>query len=408
MKVLYCNFIKKCTSCLFDVQRFSRVSFVILLSVFALQPCFSYAETYSGQVVPLIKSTINSGTDASFNGVLKYVAKVGDILKPEITDLNGKVIEAGSPVLILNSGYLHDAVLFNQQAVKIAQDNFANAELNLSRNKKLIQGHEISEEQYQNYTNTYYKIKNTLSQAKYSLSQSKKFFKACFFIAPFECIVDQVLLPAGVATGQPPTIVISQLNPIGIKLNLSRAIVNSITPATTIKIYSMRQKEPIGIIRGSNILQADGIILQVYNKPEYGKKIIIDGKTLPVIKRIGVVESFAIDRANGLLGVPASAICRDSKGQYVWKGKGIKHMQANIGLKEIFSVEKVYVKDAGMKKKIAGSLEVIALQKNSKLQLFDVVLTEKLPQLSNNDLVYFVQERYQFMPGDTVKVVIGK
>jgi hypothetical protein len=373
-----------------------------------LQSHFSFPGNLSGKVVPLIKSTINSGTDGDFNGVIKYVAKVGDILKPAITDMDGKIVEAGSSVLILDPKYWKDSVFFNTEGVQIAKDNFANAQTNLDRKKKLIKGHEISEKDYQNYLNTYSIIKNTFHQAQYSLAQSQQFLKGCFLTAPFECIVDEVLLPAGMAAGQPPTIVISQLNPIGIKIKMSRETANSITQETIVKIYSMRQNTPVGIIRGSKILKDDGIILQVYNTPEYGDQITIDGKTIPVIKHIGIVDQFIANNSNGLLGVPEKSIFSDNKGKYVWKGKGIKHMQSGNGIKSIFQIEKIYIKIANMKKTIAGNTNVIALQQNDRLQVFDVVLTETKPNLQDGSQIYFVQERYQFMPGDTVKVVIGR
>ena len=386
------------------MKRFSFIMLVLL----SLQPFSSFAETVSAEIVPLIQSTVNSGTNDSFNGVLKYVAKVGDILKPEITDMDGRVIEAGSPVITLDPEYLQDSVLYNQEAVKIAKDNFDNAQINLDRNKKLIKGHEISDKEYQNYLNTYYKIKNTLNQAKDALSESKQFLESCFLTAPFECIVDQVLLPSGAAAGQPPTIVISQLNPIGVKVKISREIANSITPETTVKIYPMRQKTPVGIIRGSKILKNDGIILQVYNTPEYGDEIKIDGQTLPVIKNIGIVQPFSANNRNALLCVPAKAIFSDDKGKYVWKGKDIKHMQPGNGIKSIFQLEKIYVTIANMKKTIAGNTDIIALQNNDKLQMFDVILTETRSNLKDNGQIFFAQERYLFMPGDTVKVVIER
>ena len=131
-----------------------------------------------------------------------------------------------SPVLTIDPNYWQDMVDFNWEGVKIAKDDFHNAQVNLVRKKKLIKGHEISEKDYQNYLNTYYKIMNIYQQAHYSLAQSKEFLKGCFFKAPFECIVDQVLQPSGMAAGQPPTIVISQLNPIGIKIKMSRNSAN--------------------------------------------------------------------------------------------------------------------------------------------------------------------------------------
>ena len=388
--------------------------------IFIFNSSIIYGKTYSGKVVPLIESTINSGTDADFNGIIKYVAAVGAILKPEITDMKGNVLIPGSPLLILDPQYLQYMVKFNQQGVLIAKDNLANAQINLNRNKELIKGHEISEKEYQNYLNTYNVIKNNLYQAQSRLSQSKQFLRGCFLTAPFECIVDQVLLPAGMAANQPPTIVVSQLNPIGIKVVISREVANSIKPESIIKIYSMRKEKPVGILRGKNILKSDGIIFQIENRPKYGDVIEIDGKKLPVIKEIASVSYF--DHSRKLLSVPAKAIFVDKDGKYLWKGVGIKNMQSSRGIKSIFKVSKVYIELANKKKYVDGNRDIVAINANSKLSEFDIVITQQnnlinnptpkggelnpLMGLKNNSLIYFSPERYIFMPGDTVKVVI--
>lgn len=132
-----------------------KVYIILAVMIFVFNSSIIYGKTYSGKVVPLIESTINSGTDADFNGIIKYVAAVGSILQPEITDMKGNVVKAGSPLLILDPEYLQFMVKFDKEGVIIAKDNLANAQLNLDRNKKLIKGHEISEKEYQNYQNTY-------------------------------------------------------------------------------------------------------------------------------------------------------------------------------------------------------------------------------------------------------------
>lgn len=381
-----------------------KVYIILTVMILVLNSSIIYGKTYSGKVVALIESTINSGTDADFNGIIKYVAAVGTILKPEITDMKGNVLIPGSPLLILDPQYLQYMVKFNKEGVLIAKDNLANAQVNLDRNKKLIKGHEISEKEYQNYLNTYNVIKNSLYQAQSTLSQSEQFLRGCFLTAPFECIVDQVLLPAGMAADQPPTIVVSQLNPIGIKVIISREMANSIKPESIIKIYSMRSKKPVGILRGKDMLKSDGIIFQVANRPKYGDVIDVNGEKVPVIKEIASLSYFNSSRK--LLSVPAKAIFTDKQGKYLWKGVGIKDMQSSKGIKSTFKVLKVYIELANKKKYVDGNHDIVAINVNSKLSEFDVVITQKHSLLQNNSLIYFSPERYIFMPGDTVKVVI--
>jgi hypothetical protein len=55
----------------------------------------------------------------------------------------------------------------------------------------------------------------------------------------------------------------------------------------------------------------------------------------------------------------------------------------------------------------AGCIEIISLNKADSLEINDLVLTEVPDKLKSGDKVELLPERYCFMPGDSVKVVIG-
>ena len=64
---------------------YTTISFALRIVFILMFACnLLSAKEYTGMVTPLIKSKINSGTDADFNGVIMHVARVGEIVKPEI------------------------------------------------------------------------------------------------------------------------------------------------------------------------------------------------------------------------------------------------------------------------------------------------------------------------------------
>jgi len=79
--------------------------FLLFLICILLSNEFFAGKTYSGTVVPLVKNKIPAGSDADYWGYLKFVARWGEIIKPQITDMNGKVVQEGTVLTQMTRKY---------------------------------------------------------------------------------------------------------------------------------------------------------------------------------------------------------------------------------------------------------------------------------------------------------------
>ena len=230
--------------------------------------------------------------------------------------------------------------------------------------------------------------------------------KCCTHIAPFEGIVDEVKYVQGRASGNPQTITISQLNPIGIKVKMSRKDANRIKSDTSVLISVPGRKVSQGVFYGYSILDDEGIMFLTENALVLNN-VDKNGKMIPVVRQVYPVLNFYSDGISKALAVPVSALYSDDKGKYVWKAKNEKTMQENMGIDSVFSVEKVYVVPGTKIKNQHRFIKVILLKDPGTIEKYDLVINDPPKGLKNGDNVNFPQERFVIMPGDSVKVTIG-
>ena len=107
--------------------------------------------------------------------------------------------------------------------------------------------------------------------------------------------------------------------------------------------------------------------------------------------------------------MPVNSLMKDSKGSFIWKAVDQRNMQVNSGINFFFKVNKVYVVPDNLQRMYGGFEKIRALKESGSLKEFDLVLSDDIPDnLKDGDTVCFPQERYKLMPGDQVKVIIGK
>jgi len=70
-------------------------------------------------------------------------------------------------------------------------------------------------------------------------------------------------------------------------------------------------------------------------------------------------------------------------------------------------IKKVYITLGNEIMPIGPSSQLILLKNKGSLELHDIILTpSECENLKDGDLVYYMQKKYIFMPGDNVKVEI--
>ncbi|HJO94548.1 MAG TPA: hypothetical protein QF753_14205 [Victivallales bacterium] len=397
---------------------------IILLSVFSfhiyaentlppirIETKTSTTKAYTGTVVAIQTDQYASGGDGSYYGYVDYVAKVGSLIYPEITDMNGSTVEGGTIIIQMRKDFWADVVLSDESDIYAAKANLLTATQDYNRYKDLtkIKTKVVSVEKYQQIRAQYYDALSALNVAKATLLKDQIVLKSCTQHAPFAGIVNKVYFSGGRASANPQTIEISQLDPIGIKIKMPREEAKKIKISSLVKIYKPNTNIVCGIYSGNSILKKDGIMLQTENKLEsFYIKAKHRGKIIQNVSDAAFVDLFYnLNPYSRELSVSSNSINKDDKGYYVWKLIGAEAIKLDNKHKSIFKVKKTYIVPDNLKREMGGYTYYVALKKSGELKFNDLVLT-KLPyeQLKNGDFVNFVRNRYIFMPGDTVKVSI--
>ena len=376
--------------------------FFFFFSIFISVEIYGY-KTYSGTAVPLIKDKIPAGSDADYWGYLKFVARWGEIIQPQIIDMNGKVIEKGTVLTQMDRKYWIAKVNVAKGELLAAEKSMNAAYSNFKRYKKLYPTGASPVKEYENMRAIYYEAIGTYEKAKADLIENERVLEECKHLAPFEGIVDKVYYSSGTLSTNPNVIEISQLNPIGIKVNMNKDEAAAINSNTSVSIYLHDNETPIGVYNGYSMLCDNGIIFRTKNTPRRN-----NNKNLPEVQCYPVMKSYFNRRFDNTLGVPVSALLKDDEGYYVWKAENRKTMQAGKGLDPVFQIEKVYVVPGNLKRQYYGVGIMRLLNDPGTLRRHDIIISSPPENLKNGMTVSFPPERYLLMPGDPVKVVIGE
>jgi multidrug efflux pump subunit AcrA (membrane-fusion protein) len=389
-----------------NIKQNLSISFFVAFSVIIFNSCYA-SKIYDGKATSILTTTINAGTDFNFYGDIEYVARKGQIITPEITDSEGNIIKKGTLLLKLSTIYWTGLVDMARDNLNASEEILKTAKENFIRYKTLSKTEAVSIKMYERYRAEYYTALNKYSYDKCVLGGQEQVLRCCTHIAPFEGIVDEVKYVQGRASGNPQTIKISQLNPIGIKVKMSREDANRIKSGTPILVSIPNRNISQGVFYGYSILDDDGIIFITENALVLNN-IDSNGKIIPIIRLLYPVLNFFSDGSTNTLAVPLSALFSDDKGKYVWKAKNETTMQKGKGINSMFSVEKVYVVSGDKFKNQHRFIKAISLKDPGTLVKYDSIIADPPIGLKNGDFVNFPQERFVFMPGDSVQVTIGK
>ncbi|MCP4178225.1 MAG: hypothetical protein GY756_10695 [bacterium] len=364
-----------------------------------LTSTLAFGTEFTGVAQPIITSTMHFGSNASFNTPIKYVAKEGSFIKPAVLNDKGKVVVKGTILAELDVVYWKAVAEANKSAVLAAEQGIRTAKQNLVRYHDLTRTKDpvAAVETFQTAQETYAAALSTYQEAIAELVETDQVIKAYTLKAPFEGIVDKVYLTHGLASAIPTVIQVSQLNPMGIKIIMTRKQANQINAYTPITVFSSINNSRVNIDYGSVTLVKDGIIVKVPNSSIYGDTIEYKGNKVLVLRDYSIISKFYAAKNSKVLGIKKSAILKDKSQSYVWKADPIG--------KGYFTAKKVDIKLMNLNHIVANG--IVEAVKSNNLALNDIVLMSVPESLKNGDIVFCPSERYIFMPGDKVNVKIG-
>jgi len=360
---------------------------------------------YTGIITPIVVETISSGTDAYFYGTVERVARVGSIIKPQITDMEGNVVIEGTIVMQQGTKYWKEIVEGNKESLVASKQNLKTATENIERYKKLSKDGARSVQSFQAYQKKYFDAIGEYERNKGRLLFNQRMLETRTQVAPFEGIVTKVLFIMGRASGNPQTVELTQLNPIGIKIKMPREEASKINSNTPITLFSTNKKHKQGVFNGHSILCDDGVILITENYPQ----MVSENNSLPEVRDCYSVDNFYINNiTDKTLGIPENALIEAEGKYYVLKAKDRTFLDPGKGLNPTFNIEKVDVIPGDLTRLHAGFTYIRSLKDPGSLKEGDLVLTDRPKGLKNGDKVNFLPERYVLMPNESVIVIIGE
>ncbi len=351
------------------------------------------AREFNGVATSLITCNVLSGFNDNWRGMLTSTAYPGDIFEGPVKDAKGNVIKEGTVLFTIDK-------TGRQMMLDQFEATLATAKEDYERDLKLVPGGTVSKKTFQ-------KDKSAYLDALAKVKAQKYLLNLCTIRAPFDGVVNSISC-VGWLSGEPAVMQISQLVPMGILVEMDRTLANQIKPTTPIAIYPdpSVSKEVFGISRGNSILTDKGIIFLVENFKAV-TEVAVSGKKVSVINFIYPVLPFDYVEGNEhILSVESQCIFKDEKGSFVWLAVGQKDLTPK-GLDNVFPVKKVYIELLGKSTFDQTFAEYIAIKDTKELSFNDVTLAQNPSNLKDGDLITVQDQRYIFMPGDNVRVVIG-
>ncbi|MEI6055306.1 MAG: hypothetical protein WCR55_04525 [Lentisphaerota bacterium] len=366
------------------------------------------AEEYTGKIVSLNVETFMFGTDAALMGYIQYAPRLGEIIKPSITNQKGNAIAQGTMLAKMDPNPWAAALKQYIVGGKVSKEEMYLALRNHLRYKFLTEKNAVSLESLTNMDYTLYQDKGQYKDMLDEALMNKEVLESCIAISPFEGLVTKLYFAQGQATGRPPIADIVQLNPIGLQIELPQEKLNEIAITTPIKFYHLNSDVSYDVLKSFSMFKGDKLLLSADNYHILNKNEIIADINIPIVREWSPVLKFGLDSDfHGLLGVANYAIEKDADGYFVWRAKGQKIMQTSKGIEPIFKIEKIYFKPLELTRYRTPYETITAVSDSDKLELYDIVIKKPPKDLKEGQNVCCPQRRYLFMPGDEVRVVIG-
>ena len=367
------------------------------------------AKEYVGTVTPTATSTYAMFTCAAvIYGNYGYIARPGEIATPEVKNSNGDILKQGDKLLQFDMRYWKAQLDLCRAQMKQYKALTEVDLIDSIRYKDLSNMNANSVQDYQGMEIQYY-----TDMASYGnfVGQYDMYFAqvaAYTDIAPCELIVTAVNTSLGPIPGPGAAMSISQLNPIGVSIKMSREEAKSIGNNTPVQIIPLNSDKPQGIIYGNSVLTDDGIEFVTENYPVIEGTTLITDPTIPVLRRWGFVKKFYIDKKPEVISVPSSALNEEAGKYFVWRAKGQKTMQPDKAIERTFNIEKVYVTPENLYRQTENFERIVALKDPGRLEMYDLVLSIPPEGLIDGQKVIYPEDAYLLMPGDQVKVIVGR
>ena len=236
------------------------------------------SDIHSGIAVPLTKTTIKYPYRDDMPGIVLYTAQPGTILKGATYSSDGQLIKNGDVLIRYKPNRRHNILKMRKKEVLNAKAAYEFASEDLARYKKLMKGgissdgkrqNIISRSTYELAVSNYLKTEANLEKAEIAKIRAEGWYKLTTEHAYYDCIVTAVHIPLGLCAFGDNIMSVAQMNPIGIKVKLTRDQIKNIPENIPIKVYPAKSDKYVTTYAFDRIIKDDGIILKVKKQSYY-------------------------------------------------------------------------------------------------------------------------------------------
>lgn len=382
----------------------------------------STKHTFEGTVTPAVTMDIKYGLDGfslKYRGFIDYVMPAGTFFRGPVYDAKNKVVKKGDIIAAIGTDYVelqYQSDIASLDSAKAALENKQNI---YETNQRLFDKKSVSQNAYITSKADYLQALSDYKQAETTLKMTRKIIdEVCTMRARFDGIVNKVKFSGGWAEGLPPTLNISQLNPIYIVIPMDRNSSIDFNYNTPVTVYPNKKGgTPVGYLQGQSTF-SDGKLSLLVNNQQLPPPVSLktsDGKDIPVIKTwCPIIKNSGVSDfhfSDSTLVVSKEAIFEDNGSKYVWLAEGSKTGIADSGMDYLRTVKKIEVKDIDHLADLPSYVGIISFTPKDGTQYHEgnILLSSKdcPPDLNDSDTVCLYAGMYTFMPGESVKVEIG-
>ncbi len=361
------------------------------------------------------------------DGLLKYVACVGDYVFSRIIDNNGNIIRKGSAIALLDENRLKRDAEAAESRLKLTEMGYAYV-------KKMTKAQE-------NLASKNIITPFELETAKISLFSSLLDYKTSAFetdqlifankdpniYSTGSGMVSEVLVsPGDIVSKGDSAVKILQMDPIVVKVKCPIDLLELKHKKETALVYPVGINKPISVMINIKEDDLSYLYVNVPNKVVVSEKLTSKQKKLAKVFSIYPVkdymnpniESFYSslkeyhNKRTPVLVVPQKSIRNDNAGHFVYKVKNISSHGKIEKIPRFFQIEKVAVKLRGFSTNLCYGVEdtqkVTWVESVGNLHSGDIVIGSAQHGLKDGDEVVRMSFFWMFYPGQNVKVKIPK
>lgn len=339
-------------------------------------------------------------------GRIAYVAPVGRYVQSKVVNKNGKMVSRGDLLALqdpeIPTSDVHIAEALLERAESVVQEK----KLNYDRDKKLSEKGSVSLKQYQESSMLYETAQLDKKKAALDLQRARQVLDACYIWAPFNAVVEEVYRSDGGSADVGDSVMkICMVDPVKIRVNIPAGTnLEEIQRMSQILVYPSGSKQPVSAWLEGHNPDSGRIDCYVANPQVSEEAVDYDGRPVPVIDNLLMVQFIPEKTDLAALWVPEQAVKKEEGGSFVWRvARPRKDVRVQM-ISTVARLEKVRVEALDFLLQY-GNTELRGIKAGSNLRKYDIVACDVPAGLKDGSTVMYRKKRHLFRIGEKVKVV---